>query len=60
MRHSNLFFHFFKVVKFLLAELRVVLSRAIFFSIFTEVNRSCIRIYILSLGMEFFNLQVYM
>ena len=35
----------------------MLFSRAIFFSIFTEVNRSCK--YTCSLGMEFFNLQVY-
>ena len=43
---------------FLSKELRVLFSRAIFFSIFIEVNRSCK--YTCSLGMEFFNLQVYM
>ena len=37
--------------------LRVRFSRAIFISIFMEVNTSCI--YTFSLGMEFFNLQVY-
>ena len=49
--HPSMVFHFPS------KELRVLFSRAIFFSIFMEVNRSCK--YTCSVGMKFFNLQVY-